>query len=148
MFYFAYGSNMDPDQMVARCPSALLLGPALLRDWDIAFRYPSTSFPGGGAADIVPSPGLEVWGILWRVSQEDLLSLDQYEDAPEGYYRQEVRILFQGQQPAVTTYMVKNKLPKDMLPTSEYRQIMLRGATRLPAIYRLRLSQRLKQSQS
>ena len=32
MFYFAYGSNMDWDQMKQRCPSAHFLGVAELRD--------------------------------------------------------------------------------------------------------------------
>lgn len=135
---------MDPDHMIARCPGAFLLGPALLRDWEIAFRYRSTSFPGGGAADIIKSPGSEVWGVLWRISNQDLLNLDQYEDAPDGYCRKEVQILFQGHQPVVITYTVKNKLSQDMLPTYEYRQIMLRGAKRLPVRYRLLLGQKLK----
>jgi hypothetical protein len=30
MYYFAYGSNLDPAQMARRCPGATLVGPAQL----------------------------------------------------------------------------------------------------------------------
>ena len=33
VLYFAYGSNMDPDQMATRCPSTSAVGPARLAGW-------------------------------------------------------------------------------------------------------------------
>ena len=139
MFYFAYGSNMDPLHMRRRCPGALLLGPALLRDWRLGFFYRSTSFPGGGAADIVQVPGEEVWGVLWRVSAEEMQRMDGYEDVPWGYKRQEVRVRFRGHDPLVTTYTVVQKLPRELPPVPDYRAVMLRGARLLPRYYQRRL---------
>ena len=37
MFYFAYGSNMDPVQMEERCPGAVALGAAHLPGWRLTF---------------------------------------------------------------------------------------------------------------
>jgi len=56
--YFAYGSNMDRDQMKRRCPEAEFLGPAVL---------PGCSFQINrrGVATVIPSTG-EVHGILWE----------------------------------------------------------------------------------
>lgn len=125
--------------MRQRCPRALLLGPALLRDWRLGFFYRSTSFPGGGAADIVGAMGEEVWGVLWRISPEEMLRMDQYEDVPWGYQRKDIRVRFRGHDPLVTTYTVVHKLPKEMPPVPEYRQTMIRGARILPEYYRSRL---------
>jgi hypothetical protein len=37
MLYFAYGSNMDPDQMMERCPDAKLNGLGYLPDHILCF---------------------------------------------------------------------------------------------------------------
>jgi len=54
MLYFAYGSNMDWNQIRGRCPSASFLGIAVLLDHRLAFsRYSTTR--NCGVADAVKS---------------------------------------------------------------------------------------------
>lgn len=77
--YFAYGSNLEPVQMLHRCPEHRVLGPACLTDWQLLFRGRSERWGGGAVATIEPEPGSRVWGVLFDLSMEDFSSLDRCE---------------------------------------------------------------------
>ncbi len=53
--YFAYGSNINLDQMAQRCPDAQVVGPVTLENYELLFRGNlrgaggSPSLPGRGA---------------------------------------------------------------------------------------------------
>ena len=83
--YFAYGSNLDPEQMAWRCPGATPAGAAVLDRW--AFRIGARSY-----ATVSPSsePDAHVWGGLWWLTDADLASLDRYEGVRDGLYRRDV----------------------------------------------------------
>ena len=68
--YFAYGSNLNLDQMVRRCPDADPVGALALPNWKLVFR---------GVADIVPADGEAVQGGLWKITPECERALDRYE---------------------------------------------------------------------
>lgn len=87
MHYFAYGSNMNPKQMSHRCPDAVPLGPAVLRDYVLVERK---------FADIDRKPGKQVNGMLWDISDNNLRALDRYEGYPELYIRYDVAVIFSG----------------------------------------------------
>ncbi len=78
MLYFAYGSNLDPDQMRARCPESKVVGLAALRDHKLAFPLTSHDW-GGGVAGIAVAHGTAVWGVVYELTDGDLASLDRYE---------------------------------------------------------------------
>lgn len=80
--YFAYGSNLDPVQMAARCPGATAIGPARLDGWQLRIGH-------RGVATIVPHDGAVVWGGLWRVTDEHLTTLDGHEGVHAGRYRRD-----------------------------------------------------------
>ena len=48
--YFAYGSNINLDQMRYRCPDATVYGQAVLDNYDLRFR-------GSGVATVEPKEG-------------------------------------------------------------------------------------------
>jgi gamma-glutamylcyclotransferase (GGCT)/AIG2-like uncharacterized protein YtfP len=77
--YFAYGSNMDEEQMQRRCPSAERIGIASLRDHELVFNRRGSYRPGG-VASAVAARGERVYGVLWRISSSDLEHLDETED--------------------------------------------------------------------
>ena len=52
MFCFGYGSNMVANQMRLFCRAAKLIGPALLKEYRLAFTRRSTRW-GAGVADVV-----------------------------------------------------------------------------------------------
>ena len=74
--YFAYGSNLNLDQMQYRCPDHQFLGPMYLNNYRIQFR---------GPLDIEPSFNDLVIGAVFKVSQDDMRNLDRYEGFPRLY---------------------------------------------------------------
>ena len=78
MKYFAYGMNTNLDEMAARCPGAVCLGPAWINDYALVFRY---------FADIEPSPGNWCDGVLWEITDDNLAALDRLEGYPWHYTR-------------------------------------------------------------
>ena len=58
--YFAYGSNINLDQMQYRCPDATVYGQAVLDNYDLRFR-------GSGVATVEPKEGACVYGLLWEL---------------------------------------------------------------------------------
>lgn len=75
VLYFAYGSNMDPEQMMARCPDAELVGIGVLPDHALCFPRRS-SMRNCGVSSVAPVPGRETWGVVFRLTAKDLASLD------------------------------------------------------------------------
>ena len=87
-YYFAYGSNMDPTQMEHRCPAAVPVGLGVLSGFRLTFDYWSKRRKCY-VADIVSEPveASNVWGVLWFVTNSDLVALDGYEGVSTGSYR-------------------------------------------------------------
>jgi phage replication-related protein YjqB (UPF0714/DUF867 family) len=83
--YFAYGSNLCVRQMARRCPGATNPRPAMLSDhtWLINER---------GVATVEKFAGTEVHGVLWKVSDHDLATLDSAEGVPVRYRRDRLTI--------------------------------------------------------
>lgn len=78
MLYFAYGSNMEPEQMQARCPGHKVVGLAELRDHRLTFPLTSHSW-GGGVASIAVAHTESVWGVVYELTDEHFAALDRYE---------------------------------------------------------------------
>ena len=82
--YFAYGSNLNLRQMASRCPTAELLGRAVLPDYKLTFR---------GPLDIDRAPGQQVDGAVFDIQDADELALDRYEGFPYYYGKHEVEVM-------------------------------------------------------
>ena len=80
--YFAYGSNLDLEQMARRCPDAVALRPARLPNSKLVFR--------GGLADVEYAQGQSAFGGVWHVTPECEAALDRYEGFPALYLRRYV----------------------------------------------------------
>ena len=52
--YFAYGSNINLDQMAYRCPAAQVVGPVVLEGYELLFRGNAS---GNGVATSSPRKG-------------------------------------------------------------------------------------------
>jgi gamma-glutamylcyclotransferase len=123
--YFAFGSNLDAEQMAERCPGSRAAFRARLADHRIDFTYPSRRW-GGGAADIVPAPGESVWGMVWELTEGQLEILDRFE---QGYERVELLVLDAAGRPhRVASYRVRDK--GTHRPTRHYLDKMLRWGAR------------------
>jgi gamma-glutamylcyclotransferase (GGCT)/AIG2-like uncharacterized protein YtfP len=70
--------NTNLDEMAARCPGAVCLGPAWINDYALVFRY---------FADIEPAAGNWCDGVLWEITEDNLSALDRLEGYPYHYTR-------------------------------------------------------------
>ncbi|KBZ59338.1 hypothetical protein K875_04897 [Mycobacterium [tuberculosis] TKK-01-0051] len=83
--YFAYGSNLCVRQMAQRCPDAAHPRPAVLADHDWLINQ-------RGVATVEPLAGNQVYGVVWRISDGDLATLDSAEGVPVRYRRDEMTV--------------------------------------------------------
>ncbi|KAI3396799.1 hypothetical protein diail_11699 [Diaporthe ilicicola] len=77
--YFAYGSNLSPEQMAHRCPDSIFLGKGTLRGhrWQINERGVANVVPTGRRRDLVE-------GLVYAVSAADERRLDRHEGVERG----------------------------------------------------------------
>ena len=83
--YAAYGSNMDPEQMLERCPHSPSAGIGWLRGWRLTFGGEDLGWEGA-IATVLPDPGSRVFVALYDLSPHDQDALDQWEGADTGLY--------------------------------------------------------------
>ena len=152
MFYFAYGSNLDPEQMQARCPGHTVVGLAELRDHRLTFPLTSHDW-GGGVASVAVAHGSSVWGVVYDLKETDLAALDGYEhfvgpgNQHNLYDRESASVQLvradDGSFPRrlrVWVYIARPANPA--APSRRYLEAILRGARRhrLPEEYLTRLA--------
>jgi gamma-glutamylcyclotransferase (GGCT)/AIG2-like uncharacterized protein YtfP len=134
MLTFAYGSNMDWNQMRQRCPSSRFVGIAVLRDHRLAFTRKSVN-RDCGVADVVAEDGAHVWGVVFEIADLDVGKLDASEGfRPErdqnSYYRHECMVFLDGedQRPLTVSAYFGNPQPNSPLPNVAYKSLILAGA--------------------
>jgi gamma-glutamylcyclotransferase (GGCT)/AIG2-like uncharacterized protein YtfP len=84
--YAAYGSNMDPEQMLERCPHSPAAGTGWLNGWRLTFGGEELGWDGA-LAMVVPDPASQVFVALYDLSSEDHDVLDYWESADTGLYK-------------------------------------------------------------
>ena len=143
-YYFAYGSNMDPRQMKDRCPDAVPSGIGVLSEFKLTFDYWSKRrkcYVANITADA--SVGSKVWGVLWSVTDDNLLALDGYEGVSSGIYQRiNVDLLVFGIATSAFSYQIRN--PGEVGPPSvEYLEHLIEGARAfdLPFSYQTKLGE-------
>ena len=87
-YYLAYGSNLNIAQMQFRCPDAVVVGTAVIPDYELLFKGSLT----GAYLTIEPKQGAQVPVGVWEVSLADEFRLDRYEGFPNFYYKKDIRL--------------------------------------------------------
>jgi hypothetical protein len=98
--YAAYGSNMDPAQMLRRCPSSPHTGTGWIRGWRLTFGAEEYGWEGamatlvpdddpvhGRLAADQPPPSAGVFTALYDLTEADERALDAWEGADSGLFR-------------------------------------------------------------
>jgi hypothetical protein len=147
VYYFAYGSNMDEDDLRKWCernkrpfPDWLLLGTACLEGYQLSFNCYALS-RNGGAANLMECPGQQVFGLLFEIDRDkDLATIRKKEGYPDQYGEVPVTVECNGESlDSVTTYKVaqSEETPDHQKPTPYYMGLILRSAQRhdFPAEY-------------
>ncbi len=83
--YAAFGSNMNPAQMLERCPHSPLAGTGWLTGWRLTFGGEQLSWEGA-LSMLVPDPNGRVFVALYDLMPEDREALDGWEGIESGMY--------------------------------------------------------------
>ena len=118
--YFAYGSNMCPEQMARRCPGGQALGQAELRDW--RFLINTRTY-----ATIEARPGAATHGVLWSLTPGHITELDHYEAVAEGMYFKKTLIVQRADRP-VEALVYIDPVCELGQPKPDYIRTILDGA--------------------
>ena len=84
--YAAYGSNMDPAQMSARCPHSPQQGTGWLEGWRLTFGGEDIGWDGALTTVVEDAPE-RVFVVLYDVPEVDEKELDTWDGVTLGYYR-------------------------------------------------------------
>ena len=134
-FYFAYGSNMNPQRMAERGMQTRFTQAAVLRDWQLCFNKRCPITQGTAYANIVPSAGDVVPGVLYELSSVDVIRrMDPFENWPERYRRETLQVQVAGGSVETWVYIANGEWQQDGLrPQRWYLNHLLSGRPWLPA---------------
>jgi hypothetical protein len=120
MLHFAYGSNMHRAVMRKHAPAATPLGAARLAD----HRFVITA---DGYASVEPARAQAVYGMMWRLTPRDRVTLDTWENVAGGLYTAEIMpVSFQGRHVPALVYMARPRPPGR--PKAGYMEIVVEAA--------------------
>lgn len=133
--YFAYGANMDADELTRRVGPVEPVGIAHLADHRLVFNRHGGTLWDGGVSSVILSPGESVFGVVWRMSPEALAVLDRIE-SPDAYQRltKEV-VVTDGRRLACHIYVSYPQM--EMAPAAAYLALLISAAEKanLPATH-------------
>ena len=120
--YFAYGSNLDLEQMAQRCPDAEIVGPVRLENYELRVR-------GSGFATVTPKKGSVVYGLVWKLTPQCEQSLDRYEGYPRHYTKETVTVkdAAGAEIPVMVYIMAEPYCRQPALPSPYYYRVIQRG---------------------
>ena len=117
-YFFAYGARMGADHMHSDTPDAKAIGPARLEGYRLAFNVASRSW-GGGAANIIPSIGGHIWGMLWEIGDGDLEAYNSFRGDERMQHILEVEVEGPDGSVKATTFAVDSP-ERYVAPTDRY----------------------------
>lgn len=115
VYYIAYGSNLNYENISSWCQNAEIIGKSILHGYKLAFK---------GSADRYSYLTLEhdeneaVPIGIYKLKQSDIKMLDKYESFPELYSKEYLDVLVDGKKIKVLVYVMNKKfdyhIPNDM----------------------------------
>lgn len=130
--YFAYGSNMLRERLVARVSTAQAVAVGVVRDYRLDFA--KVSADGSGKGDMVASPGDEVWGLVHEFDADRRADLDRHEGGH--YHAREVVVSTPSGDEMAWSYMAEpQRRDTSKVPYDWYLALIIAGARQggLPA---------------
>jgi hypothetical protein len=133
-FYFAYGSNMSRAVMSRHAPGAEPIGVATLAN----YRFLITTH---GHASVAPLRTNVVYGVLWRLTARDRVTLAAWENIAGGLYHAAILPVRQaGQLRLALVYLARSQA--EASPQAGYMDVVIAAALEwqlpLPYIEELR----------
>jgi cation transport regulator ChaC len=142
LWYFAYGSNLDPGTFLGRRgmqPLATRIG--VLHDFELRFDLPVG--PGErGVANVAPRPGDHVWGAIYQLTHGGAEQLDRTEGVDKGVYRRLMVVVRTPETAEIAAFTYRSEISRpERKPSRRYLGLLIAGAREhgLPAEYVERL---------
>lgn len=128
-FYFAYGSNMNPQRVAARGLRFQHVCGATLNGVALAFDKQSRVHPGSGHANLMFDRTAVVEGVLYQLRDDDeIVHMDAFEAAPINYSRDVVVVSVAGRRVPAWTYFANAAVIRPGLrPERTYLAHLLAG---------------------
>ncbi len=124
--YAAYGSNLDPLQMLLRAPHSPVRGTGWLQGWRLTFGGESLGWEGA-LATVVEEPGTQVFVALYDLSPADEAALDEWEGSDLGLY-DKIRVRVATLDGDVTAWLYVVDDYEGGLPSARYLGILADAA--------------------
>lgn len=124
--YAAYGSNMDPEQMLERAPHSPTSGTGWLVGWRLTFGGEDIGWEGA-LATVVEDPAEQVFVVLYDVTPEDERRLDRWEGS-ELDIHQKIRLRVQTLDGSVLAWLYVLDAYEGGLPSARYLGVMADAA--------------------
>jgi hypothetical protein len=140
LYHFAYGSNLNDKQVLARCTNPKVVAVAKLPDHQLAF-FGYSAIWDGAEESIVPAPGQDVWGVIYELTPSDKDKLDDWQDAlfdgSGAYFHSPAKVTDQEGKVYTVLLFKKAKLGNPEKPSQEYLDFIVQGAVEhgLPSAY-------------
>jgi len=134
-WYFAYGSNLSREQFRSRAGQILEEINGQLKNYELRFNKKMRG--GTASANIQPSAGKNVYGVLYKIPESAYRNLDRFEGVPVHYRRIEVRVAAKDGREINAQVYIASKVEKGLRPAAHYLQTILDGAAEhgMPAEY-------------
>jgi hypothetical protein len=129
MLHFAYGSNMSRAVMRKHAPGAEAVGVATLAHYRFLIM-------AQGHASVAPFRAKTVYGVLWRLTPRDCVTLAAWENVASGLYRAEtLPVRHAGQRRIALVYIARSR--QEAVPQAGYMEVVIAAALewQLPDVY-------------
>jgi gamma-glutamylcyclotransferase len=136
-YYFAYGSNMNPDRVRQLKMSFESAASGHLFDYSLRFNKRSVKYPGTAAANVMVSAKGVTEGVLYRlVEPVQIEMMDPYEGYPVRYTRIALPIVTKAGVVEAWVYIAnEDHVTEGLVPARWYLNHLLAGRDYLSASY-------------
>ena len=108
--------------MAKHCPTAKLIGSAVLKNYRLSFR----GSKAGALATIEKASGGSVPTLLWEISPQDEAAIDRWIGVPELYRKATIKVRRDGILVDVLIYILNSGKPQNK-PSAFYYSTLLEG---------------------
>jgi len=124
--YAAYGSNLDPRQMLQRAPHSPHLGTGWLRGWRLTFGGEEIGWEGS-VATLAEDSSASVFVSIYDLTRQDESALDEWEGVTTDLYRK-IRVRVETLHGTQSCYVYVLNSFEGGIPSARYLEIMIAAA--------------------
>ena len=136
-WYFAYGSNMNPERVARRDMGFTRILGGSLADFELRFNKRSTVHPGMASANVMRTPGAVVEGVVYELTEPaQIEQMAPFEGSPERYVREPCAIQTdEGSMTAWVYIATERWITEGLRPARWYLNHLLAGEAHLSSAY-------------